>query len=122
MRRFFNVEDMGCVVHTTGGAVRQENIERHNELHRQAEQKRLAEAQRQAAAASQGTCPFKDSVVINCDGDKCALFDGGCALKRPAARDTQGKRCPISHSKCSNHCALYFNGCGLTSIFTTKGE
>lgn len=117
------IQDKGTVIYTTSGAVRQENIKSHNELQRRATQERLEAERRRLAAQPKGICPFSTAINATCLSD-CALLttDGRCSLRREATADTQGKRCPISHSKCSNHCALYFNGCGLTSIFTTKGE
>lgn len=117
------IQDMGTTVTLSDGhTVPLECLEAHNERQRQAQQRHLEQQRARAAAAPSGRCPFSSATNATCKDD-CALYDGHhCALHRQASRDTQGKRCPISHSRCSDHCALYFNGCGLTSIFTTKGE
>lgn len=44
----------------------------------------------------------------------CALFrEGGCAMvRRPAAQDTKGKKCPFMRA-CTEQCALYCGGCTI---------
>lgn len=75
-------------------------------------------------AANRRNCPFVDSNGSNtdCKREACALFIGeSCTLagdKAPA--DTAGRICPFDRygKPCRTDCALYRNGCTLTTIFT----
>ena len=117
------IQDMGFTIYTEhSGVVRADELPAANKRRKEREAQLLIQERQQAEKAPKGICPLSAATNAGCKAD-CALYDGHhCALHRQASRDTQGKRCPISHSRCSDHCALYFNGCGLTSIFTTKGE
>lgn len=64
-------------------------------------------------------CPFKRGMKYDCMDD-CVLFGKtACSLSMQEDvpdKDTRGKECPMSHRKCSQKCALYFNGCGIINI------
>lgn len=119
------IQDMGCKVRTsTGGWINQQDLAEHNARQQQADKEHLHQMRKQAEAAPKGGCPFSGAANPICTGEKCALYlDGQCALaQRPAAKDTRGLACPLTHSRCSESCALFCGGCTLTSLFDNKGE
>ena len=116
------IQDMGTTITLSDGhTIPAERLEAHNERQRQAQQRHLEQQRARAAAAPSGRCPFSTATNAICRSD-CALFTAGkCALRREAVADTRGKQCPISRSRCTEHCSLYCNGCSLTNLYN-KGE
>ena len=50
-------------------------------------------------------CPLKTGAHTACDGGGCAWFTSeGCSMKCP--HPAAGKKCPYTHTTCTNNCAL----------------
>ena len=91
-----------------------------------ASNKATIETSREPKTEPQRICPFIGSNSINtaCKRGNCALFVAdNCALAqivgRPA-QDTTGRQCPFYKNQCRTDCALYKDGCALTSILLVK--
>lgn len=74
-------------------------------------------------------CPFKSIINNKCVGDGCAFYVGeACIFAKASAqkpvRNTAGLRCPINKEArpCSEDCAIFNDGCMLTTILDMKGE
>lgn len=70
-------------------------------------------------------CPFIEGIKTDCDPQCAAFFGGYCTLGRTGkARDTIGRRCPVSkyHYPCREDCAVYRGGCTLMTTPTESED
>ena len=91
-----------------------------------ASNKAKIEVTKEPKTEPQRICPFHGSNSINsdCKRGNCALFVAdNCALAqivgRPA-KDTAALQCPFYKNQCRTDCALYKDGCTLTSVLLVK--
>ena len=89
-----------------------------------AEESAAQKATPKPAPAAQHNCPFTNGINNACKRENCALYVGdSCTLAqivgRPA-QDTAGRQCPFNKQQCRKDCALYKDGCTLTSILLVK--
>lgn len=116
------IKDMGATILLADGhEVRAERLAAHHETQARAAAEAAERAREQAKTAPKGICPFSTAANATCRSDCALLTDGKCSLRREATADTAGRRCPISRSRCTEHCSLYCNGCSLTNLYN-KGE
>lgn len=85
-------------------------------------QRRMQE-ERNKPAEPQGNCPFRQMrgcMQTKCKRD-CVFYNGtGCMFANGTpAKDTRDNACPFTQV-CRDSCALYKNGCTLTSILIGK--
>ena len=116
------IKDMGAeIMLSDGHTIPPERLEAHHATQARARAEAMERARKEAEAAPKGVCPFSTATNASCRRDCALLVDGRCSLRRQAAADTAGKRCPLTRAKCGECCALFCGGCSFTNLFD-KGE
>ena len=116
-RRIGNCIEYEPTITTSNGTVRASALASHNE----AMAKVGLNAEATAEKPTSTICPFKRGMSNRCDGERCAMYMDGCALRKLAtglhAKETRGQRCPfLVGGACIQKCELYSNGCKLTAV------
>lgn len=111
-RRVGNAIEYAPEIMTTGGIVRADDLEAHNERMKQERERQEQERREKREKEPKGRCPLKHSTIVKCEST-CVLYDGsGCMLASGRAEtDTAGKTCPFTGGQCNDVCMLYVGGC-----------